>query len=425
MALRNLLRQWRRYILVALAVTVGFAMVTVITGIAYGALETIKDKAARYFSGHVSVTGYLPEERWGIPEPEAVRNALLNADIPLRTVSFRATYDKNDAVLFFGGESVRQRKLIGVDFSVEGKEFQGLSFSSGGLEGMADSEGKDGILVSETASRLLGCRVGDDLTLYLTTDTGQYNTATLIVRGIFTETSLFGYAAYMRMADLNRLRNRPEAGTTDIAVYTADGADITELAERVRLILTAHFAVFPALKSREARDAELAKGIEVPTLAVLSLDAQLAQITQLLDALLAVTYFTLALFLTIVMVGVLNTYRVLVHERTREIGALRALGMQRRDVVNLFLAEAAGLALLSSAAGFCLGLLILRVLSMLDLSSLPAAGMFLSAGRLRSRLDAAVALFNSLLMIAAVLFAAWGPARRAGNIRPVDAMRSV
>ena len=222
LALRNLFLQRKRYMMIGVAVLVGFALVTVISGAAYGAMETVKAKAARYFSGHVSVIGLINGTN-GLGDPGRVESLLRQADLPIRTISRRTAYNRLDASLFFGGETVRQRKLVGVSFEVERDELSNLAFSQGSIDAMLGEAGRDGILISASAAGIMGCRVGDDINLYLTTDSGQYNTATLVVRGIFSETSLFGYVAYMRNEDLNRLILRAPDAATDLALYADSG----------------------------------------------------------------------------------------------------------------------------------------------------------------------------------------------------------
>ncbi len=423
LAYRNLTRRLRRYMFMALAVSVAFALITIVTGAAYGALEAIKDKAARYFSGHLSITGFLPGLKHGIADPGGVIETLSGAKLPVRTIAPRTVYYTGDARIFFGGETIRQRKLIGIDFSAEGVEFDGLRFTQGHWRGMLEG-GEPGILLSAVAAKILGCRPGDGISLSLSTDTGQYNTAELIVQGIFDETSLFGYAAYIGIEDLNRLLLRPEGAATDVAVYLKSGADSRRHAATALRALESRYRTAPLFASREERDARLGAMLTEPTLVILTQDAQLSQIRQLLDALLAITYFVLLIFLTIVMAGILNTYRVLVHERRREIGMLRALGMGRKHVRVLFISEAALLALSSSAVGLLLGLAALRILSYLDFSFLPGSGLFLESGRLRFELNGTVVLGNGAMMAAAAVIAAWGPAKKAGRIRPAEAMRS-
>jgi len=420
-ASRNLIRQRRRYALVAAAVAFGFALITVISGAAYGALDAVKAKAARYFSGHVTVSGIPPRGYPRLSDPEAVAAAVLEAKLPIRTIARRSSYYQGDAALFFGGETVRQRKLIGVDFDAEGREFSGFRYVAGGWEAMLDDP--RGILISEAAAKLLGCRLSDDLTLFLKTDTGQYNTAVLVVSGIFSETSLFGYAAYIRSDTLNALAGRPLGAATDLALYAESGADLDALAERVRLRLEKSFPTLPRFDSREERAAFIAKGIGAESLSVMSLDAQLSQITQLLDALLYLSYFVLAFFVCIVMVGVLNTYRVIVHERTREIGAMRALGMKRSSVAARFLSEAALRASAASVVGLAVGAAAARGLALIDLSGIPAAGLVTERGRLRFGLNGAAAALNLAAMALAAVAAALGPSRKAAAIPPAAAMR--
>jgi len=399
-----------------------FSTITLISGIAAGSLETIKDKAARYFSGHISITSFGYGDSESFDDLAACISSLPPSGS--RTIAKRSFYYKNDALLFFSGERIQQRKLIGVDFHTEGPEFSGLLFSSGNWETLAAAS-LPGILISTTAAKLLHCQVGDAITLYLTTDSGQYNSADLIVYGIFNEASLFGYAAYLRRTDLNQLLQRAPDAATDIAVYAKKGVNIDKMAQNIVDELSKTYRVAPLYKTREERDAGLAAGFGEPTLIVLTQNAQLAQVKQLLDALLYISYFVMGVFLLIIMAGILNTYRVLIHNRRREIGLLRALGMKKVQVRLLFLQEAALLSLFTSFAGLALSYLFLRYASTLDLSAIPGAALFTENGHLRLSLDPKLCALNFLLIANAALLAVWSPASQAARIPPTEAMRSV
>jgi putative ABC transport system permease protein len=54
-------------------------------------------------------------------------------------------------------------------------------------------------------------------------------------------------------------------------------------------------------------------------------------------------------------VGIVNSMLMSVHERTREIGTVRALGMRRSMVVRLFVLEGLALGVVAAAAGIALG----------------------------------------------------------------------
>ena len=123
------------------------------------------------------------------------------------------------------------------------------------------------------------------------------------------------------------------------------------------------------------------------------------------------------------MIGILNTYRVIVYERTREIGTMRAIGMQASDVKRIFLYEAAALAIIASALGFILGLVTFHFVGLFNLSKVTAAGMFTENGRLQYFIGLRSVAMNLLFLMAAVIAAAYRPAKKASLMPPADALR--
>jgi len=423
-SLKNLFLQRKRYALMGLAIALGFMLITVLTGLSYGALETIKTKAARYFSGHIIVYGF-ENTGMSIDNPDSYIDVINKSKLPLRTVSPRTIYYGEEVRLFFSGNYVHLLRLIGSDFDTEGKELSKLSFREGSVEGMLGDDGKNGIIVSSETARLLGCRLGDDIIIHLILEGGQNNIANMVVKGIFEETNIFGYAAYMNRSDLNILMNKDAGWATEIAVYAKEGVNTVGVAEKIRLKLAETKDVFPTIKTRNdfRKFRSGNRGNDKEVAAVLTVNAQLEQLKSLLDAFVACTYFVLIIFLVIVMIGILNTYRVIIYERTREIGTMRAIGLQASDVKCLFLYEAAALAIISSIFGFILGLVTFHLVGLFDLSRVTAAGMFTEHGRLQYYVGVKIVLLNMLFMLVAVVIAAWGPARQASLMPPAQALR--
>jgi len=108
-------------------------------------------------------------------------------------------------------------------------------------------------------------------------------------------------------------------------------------------------------------------------------------------------------------VGIMNLLLVSVSERTRAIGVMRAVGATRRDVVGLFLAEAALIGLLGSAAGVVAGV------------AAGYAGVRLLAFpfRLPLRWLATAAAIGLTVSLLAGVYPAW----RAARLDPVEALR--
>ncbi len=118
-----------------------------------------------------------------------------------------------------------------------------------------------------------------------------------------------------------------------------------------------------------------------------------------------------AISLLVGAVGILTVMWISVHERTGEIGLLRALGVTRAGVSRLFLAEAVLLATAGGAAGVLAGLggaLAVRWL----VPGLPVVTPPLAVG---------LGLLMSFTVGAASGFL---PARRAAGLDPVDALRA-
>ncbi|MBN1837849.1 MAG: FtsX-like permease family protein, partial [Spirochaetales bacterium] len=124
----------------------------------------------------------------------------------------------------------------------------------------------------------------------------------------------------------------------------------------------------------------------------------------------------------IIMVGITNTYRMIMYERTREIGTLRALGMQRAGVRRLFLLEAFFLSLGGAGVGLAAAGAVMLGLSGIDWGLETPMFLFLRNGHLSFRIPAWQLLGNIALVCLLSLLAALAPARKAAALEPVQAL---
>ncbi|MGH9286640.1 MAG: ABC transporter permease, partial [Acidimicrobiales bacterium] len=75
-----------------------------------------------------------------------------------------------------------------------------------------------------------------------------------------------------------------------------------------------------------------------------------------IDGMLGLVYVMLALAIVIAVMGIANTLSLSVHERTRELGLLRAVGQTRRQARAMVRWEAMAISVLGAAGGVALGL---------------------------------------------------------------------
>ena len=148
-----------------------------------------------------------------------------------------------------------------------------------------------------------------------------------------------------------------------------------------------------------------------------------SDILKLESVLNIITLSAVLVLFFIILLGVVNTLRMTIKERIREIGTVRAIGMQRTDVRDMFLLETFFLTLFSSVTGLLLGFLAMHLLSLLTFHPVDnPLGMLLVNGHLYF-LPTFTGIAGSMLLIMAIAVAtAWFPARRAANLSPAQAL---
>ncbi len=131
-----------------------------------------------------------------------------------------------------------------------------------------------------------------------------------------------------------------------------------------------------------------------------------------LSTILHLLYVLLALSVVVSVLGMVNTMVLVVHERTREIGMLRAVGMTRRQARRMVRGESVVTALIGAALGLPLGV----GLAALVTASLSDYGVELAVP------VGSLAAF-ALVAVAVGVLAAIAPARRASRLDVLNALQ--
>jgi putative ABC transport system permease protein len=126
----------------------------------------------------------------------------------------------------------------------------------------------------------------------------------------------------------------------------------------------------------------------------------------------------------VILIGVVNTMRMSIRERTREIGTNRAIGMQRGAVRSVFVLEVVFLALAACAAGILAAYGLMALLSTLtvDLRDNPFS-MFFVNRHLYFVPTARTIITNFVTIVLIAFVVAFFTARRAARMRVADALR--
>jgi putative ABC transport system permease protein len=131
-----------------------------------------------------------------------------------------------------------------------------------------------------------------------------------------------------------------------------------------------------------------------------------------IDGLVKLVYALLAFAILISLFGIANTLALSIHERTRELGMLRAIGMSRRQVRTMIRYEAVITALIGAILGLILGIVFAALLA----QPLKDEGFTLSypIGEL-----VALLIFGALVGVVAAIL----PARRASRLDVLQSLQ--
>ena len=428
LAFRNFRYYLQRYTVILVTFVVVSAGFMVSLGIMAGMRNSILSKASRYFSGDIVIQAFE------ITADDPMRANIVNLSLPdifmkkqmrdFETVSKRNLHLEKEGRLFFNGKYMNQRRIIGVEWGLEESILSDFSFHFGGMPHAGDM---DGILISTAVAEALGTSVGDRVLLGVLTVHGQHNTRLFTIRGIFNESSFFGYAPYIHKKALNELIGIDGEYTTEIGIHLKNSirhrrdASAQEIYDALRM----EYEVLHPLMSIDEHERYLDQYQEGDIVfSVTTLDTQVEEITELLESMVLILYAILSILTIIATIGVSNTLSMIVIERRQEIGVFRALGMTQMRVAHLFLSECICIAVSGTVLGLFIGVLVLNFAgNFIDIPDSGASALFLESGNIPWQLS-----FGSVLVMFALnLFSCMAGSIRAvyktAKMSPVDALR--
>ncbi len=127
--------------------------------------------------------------------------------------------------------------------------------------------------------------------------------------------------------------------------------------------------------------------------------------------------------------GIINTMLMAVLERTKELGMLMAIGMNKRRVFSTIVVETIMLSLIGAPIGLFLGWLTITITGNTGINlSMYSEGMDMfqmSSGMVYPTLESGVYIFVAIAVFFTALIASIFPARRAIKLKPVEALRKI
>ncbi|HSP04880.1 MAG TPA: FtsX-like permease family protein [Acidimicrobiales bacterium] len=257
-------------------------------------------------------------------------------------------------------------------------------------------EADDEVAMDKKTADDAGYRAGDQVRI-LVNGAPLEVTLTGVVR--MADTDSPGGAQFSIFTVEGAQKHFGEPGKVDsISIAAEDGVSQTELVQRVSGVLGDDMeAITGDALVRENQDA-------------------MAEATAFFDQ------FMMIFAVVALLVGgftIFNTFFITVAQRTKQHALMRAIGASRRQVLWSILLEAVVIGIIASVIGLGAGVLIAAGLK----AMLTAFGVALPAGGMVFGLGTAVVAFTAGLLV--TVLSAVSPARKAGKVPPIAAMRDI
>ncbi|MCR4734360.1 MAG: ABC transporter permease [Treponema sp.] len=439
LALRNLTRQKRRNIILAIAIAFGFFVVTVIDGFTTGMVGNLENMITQLTGGTVLIAGYekLPPEEEGkkstlvniVRDREYIKNIVEENDIKYRYFS---CYTLAAGQMIFNGKKSLST-VYGRDLTEEAL-LDSFQFISGGVENLTNPYA---MVISDKTAESMNLQVGDQIIFKTSTIYGQANVVDFTIAGIIKSNSIMNtLQSYVHIDTLNQIVGIPEGGYSTFTIFLKNKNDQAAVANKIEnLIREDGMNVSSRLQAIKTNPANIGRGIEKQFLgeeeqwdgvkyAVETLYDEIPAIKIVLNVVHVVTTVILIVILLIVMVGVANTYRMVLYERIREIGTMRALGMTGKDTGRVFTVEAVILCIIGALAGVILASITMGIVHLIPINS-ETIEFFLDNGHFSFTLSPLSIILQYLILIILTTIAVHGSAKQASRMSPAEALRTV
>ncbi|MFC5218456.1 ABC transporter permease [Streptomyces coerulescens] len=310
LARRNALRSPKRTAATASALMIGVAVVSLFTVFGASLKATMDQTVARSFAGDVAVS--TPSFGAG---GSGLSPRLADAVQRLPEVDTAVGLGRGVAEVDGKGRALTVTDPVALE----------RTFDLGQVRGSMDGLGTDGIAITESEADKQHLATGDRARLTFT----DGRTQTFTVRAVYGQSELAGDYVITRDA---WAPHRTQDADTLIAVSFKDGVGTDDGKAAVEKVAAQYGD--PEVQTRDEYAQSAAGGI---------------------DMMLTLVYALLALAVLIALLGIANTLTLAIHERTRELGLLRAVGQTRSQLRAMVRWESILVAAFGTVGGLALG----------------------------------------------------------------------
>jgi putative ABC transport system permease protein len=321
LAYRNFFRNTRRSIISGISVALAITAIIFARSYIGGIVQNVSGHIVRLVSGHITITTkeYQRRERM-IPLSESIElSKEFYASLPEENIEVISPRIKFGVLL---GEDELSIPALGYAFNPE-KERNIAGLQKRLVDGMYLESGERAAMLGIGLAERLDMTVGDTLTVITRTAYDSPTGMNLVIKGIF-QTGIGGIdrSIFYIPLDVGQTLLDLESRATEIIILVKDPGKAVQVAQSIRL--GNDYSIVPYQYNTILRYVNMAERIY------------------------AIFYLVVLL---VACSAIANTMLMIVFERTKEIGMMKALGLNNLSIVSLLTIEAAIIGIVGSLLG--------------------------------------------------------------------------
>tara|TARA_B100001109_G_scaffold255701_1_gene260214 strand:- start:4637 stop:5746 length:1110 start_codon:yes stop_codon:yes gene_type:complete len=367
-------------------------MMTISLAIVDGFQEEIRKKVIG-FGSHIQITNYQSK---GLLESSPI-----SKNRPLYETLNSIEGIKNIQVYALKGAILQANETnYGVILKGIGSDFNWDFFSqyikSGELLAITDSTSNPGILISENIASKLQLKVNDDLLVYFAQQPARLRK--LKVSGLYN-TGLGEMDDQMALIDIGHLQKINQWDSTQVGgfeVFINDIRDLEALTEKVYQNIDYDLMANSIVESRP----DIFNWLELQDINVIII---------------------ITLLLVVCGIDMISALLILILERTKMIGVLKALGAKNTNIRKIFLYNAAFLIISGLVIGNVLGIGLALLQLKYEFLSLPQEAYFIDKVPIQINLGKIILLNIGTLVVCLLMLLI--PSNIVASIKPVKTLR--
>lgn len=426
-AIRNLGSHRRRTLLLGGAIAGVTALLVVLMGLSAGIKATLLRSATTLMTGHVNVGGfYKVTAGAGAPVVTGSEKLLgiIRKEVP--ELDYAVSRGRGWAKLVSDTGSAVQVGMAGIDVDTETGFRQVIQVRQGRLEDLRE---KNTLLLFEEQAKKLDVKVGDTLTVSAPTMRGTNNTVDVRVVAVAANVGLMSsFNVFLPSETLRALYQLNPDATGAIQLYLKDMGKLRDVQERLRKVLAqnGYELMDPDPRAFWMKFETVSReGWTGQKLDITNWEDEVSFVQWTITALDGLSGALIFVLMVIICVGIMNTLWIAIRERTREIGTLRAIGMQRTRVLAMFVIEAFSLGVLGTAVGALAGAAVCLGLNAADIHVPVAVQFFTMSETLHLAVHPGAVMGSILFITACTTAISLVPSFLAARMKPVTAMHHI